>query len=433
MLQSRANLLTRTLPPVLVVPGIAVFVVSAAAFFLNMHVVGFDGYDLACYLMGGDGFAHGLPVYDLRLHGDGSRFIYPPVTLLVFGPLSHLPFGAVQVIHLMVGILALWAVVWLTLRLIGLERNAGLVGVSLGVTGCAMWLQPVFDTLNVGQINILVMLLVLADSAWSSRRRTVPAGILIGIATAVKLTPAIFIVYLLLIRRFRAALVATVTALGLTGLGFLIAPSDSLRYWIDGTFANAEYLISPFSLDDVTNQSVNGVALRFFGDSGKIVWFALALAIGIGGLAVAVRAHRVGEPLAGVLACAITGVLISPVSWHEHWVWMVPVGVWLGAVALQIRRTNPLIAGALLLPVAVYLTWPLEYSPGVVHPTSVLSPAGHMWNEGSRNPVVALITTTYVSVGLALLAMAGWVFSHKEVTASGAVSPEQLRTPPSAP
>jgi alpha-1,2-mannosyltransferase len=418
---------SRVLSPAFLVPGVAVCVVSLAAFFLLAHVIGLSGYDLSVYLTGGNAFMHGLPVYDQEVRGPygSSHFAYPPIALLAFGPLSTLSSGAAHAIMLVLGMSALWGVISITMRMVGFQRGVGLVGASLGIAGCTLWLQPVYDTLDQGQINIILMLLVLADFAMTSRAPKV-AGVLTGIATAVKLTPAIFIVYLVLTRRFRAAGNAAVTFAVLTGLGFVVAPSDSKRYWIDGTLVDATYLVSPVPVDDVSNQSLNGITARFLGDNGTSAWLVLALVVGIGGLAVAVKADRVGAPTAGVLACAITGLLVSPVSWHEHWVWIVPVGVWLAVVALGLIRSNTLLAGMVPLPVVAFLAWPLEYAPGVVHPASILSPVRAMWSDGNHSLPVALLTTTYVSVGLFLLAATGWTVFRIRKTGSGENPGERL-------
>jgi alpha-1,2-mannosyltransferase len=112
----------------------------------------------------------------------------------------------------------------------------------LAVTGAALWLQPVHDSLDQGQVNLLLMLLVVADFARSAKRGH---GALIGIADAIKITPAIFVFYLLLVRRTRAAIVSAGVATGLTALGLLIAPGDSIRYWLHGVFLTG-YVIGPY-------------------------------------------------------------------------------------------------------------------------------------------------------------------------------------------
>ena len=55
-----------------------------------------------------------------------------------------------------------------------------------------------------------------------------------------------------------------------------------------------------------------------------MVWLVLAVAVGLAGLAAAARLHAAGRPVAGWLTCALTGLLVSPISWDHHWVWIAP-------------------------------------------------------------------------------------------------------------
>jgi alpha-1,2-mannosyltransferase len=426
------------LPSWLLVPGTAIFVVSLTAFFLLKRVTGFGYYDLSVYMMGGNAFLAGLPVYQQEIHSaSGSGyFTYPPITLLIFGPLSQLPLGRAHAILLAGGIVALWVTIWLTMRLARFQQNAGFVGASLGTAGVALWLQPVFGSLDQGQINLMLMLLVLADFALDGRRRW-PTGILIGIAAAAKITPGFFIVYLLLTRRYRAAITAAATCAAVTGFGFVVATRDSKEYWLHGTFANLRRTTSPLNVGDVSNQSLNGIVVRFLGDHGGLPWLVLALALGTLGLTIAVTAHRRGAPLAGILTTAITGLLIAPLSWHEHWVWIVPVLIWLSAVAIQVSHTSPIIAGALpVLPALPFLVWPLGTGDWRVTrqigPESILGPAGHMWAGGNHNPLIAIAGTAYVSVGLMIL-LTGFVLYRLSVKTTADAAHPDLEIYPSSP
>lgn len=121
----------------------------------------------------------------------------------------------------------------------------------------------------------------------------------------------------------------------MTALGFATAWSDSVRFWLQGTFADADRVASPLTVDSVLNQSVRALVVRLFGSGAEPGAVLLAVAVAAGGLAIAVRAHRRHGPLAGVLAAALTGLLVSPVSWHEHWVWMLPVLILLADAGRQ--------------------------------------------------------------------------------------------------
>ena len=405
-----------TLPYWLLVPGASAFVVSLAAYVMLIKGLGFDAYDLSVYLAGGEAFRHGDAVYSTEIHSDYGIgfFTYPPVTLLLFAPLSFLPTNVVFALMLLLGVASLVGVIWLSLRLVGAVPGRGSVGASLAMAAGAIWLQPVFDTLYQGQINLILILLILLDIALDGRPRW-PTGILIGVAVAAKITPAIFIVYLLLQRKLRAAAVATGTWLILTALGFAAARSDSVEFWFHGTFADSARVASPLTNASVFNQSLRGVLLRLLGGgAGEIAWFVLALLVAIGGFAVALVARRTEGRLAGAVACAITGLLISPLSWHEHWVWMVPVLVLLVDLGRRLRHRAPTLAGAIPVIVAVpFLMWPLPIAPGRVGAASILSPARHMWeDEGSRGPVPLVAGAAYVLVGLTLLAVGGWIFSQ---------------------
>jgi alpha-1,2-mannosyltransferase len=395
--------------------GLAIFAVSLAAYASLVRVLGVGGYDLTVYLMGGTAFRAGEPVYDRIVTSSFGvgYFTYPPVTLLAFGPLSLLPPGVVHGLMVALNLVVLLGVVWLALRLLGYRASRGLVGLALGIGGVALWLQPVYDTIGQGQVNLLLVAAVLTDVALDKRRRW-PTGVLIGMAAAVKIVPGIFILYLLVTGRFRAAGTATATAAGLTLLGFLVARRDSVQFWLHGTFADAARVAMPLTPDSVFNQSLRGAAVRLAGAGlGTAIWVVLATAIAVIGLSLAAVAERTQGPLPGVLAAAVTGLLVAPLTWHEHWVWVVPVLVLLLDLAHRTVRHSPQVAGLLPFLLVPFLMWPLPIAPGQVGPASILSPARNLWHDkGIHNPVVGLLGTAYVTVGLILILGGAFVLSR---------------------
>jgi alpha-1,2-mannosyltransferase len=223
-------------------------------------------------------------------------------------------------------VVALWVAFGLA-GVSGAEQRPRRVGLTLGTAGLVLGLEPVMQTLGFGQINLLLMALVLVDLAQPDSRRWKGAGV--GLAAAIKLTPAIFVAYLVLTRHLRAAAVACATFAATVALGFLALPASSRRFWFGGLFLNSQRV---GGVAYAGNQSVNGALVRLFGgvSQARPVWFAAALLIGGGGLLIATWASRRGEELLGIATCALTALLVSPISWSHHWVWvvlLVPCGV----------------------------------------------------------------------------------------------------------
>jgi alpha-1,2-mannosyltransferase len=164
------------------------------------------------------------------------------------------------------------------------------------------------------------------------------AGIATGLAAGIKLTPLIFVVFLLITRRVRAAVTAAGTFAATIAVGAVVLPSQSRAYWPGGVFWRQDRIGNPANPAD---QSLAGAVARLAGTGhpAQACWLALALVTGLAGLAVAVSAHRRGRQLAGVTYCAITGLPISPFSWTHHWVWAVPLCLMLTSTAR--RRRSP--------------------------------------------------------------------------------------------
>jgi len=252
------------------------------------------------------------------------------MAVLAFELMSHLSLGVLRFVMTGASLAALLGALWVAFGLAGLSgasQRGRRAGLTLGTAGLVLGLEPVTQTLGFGQINLLLMVLVLLDLAQPDGGRWKGAGV--GLAAAIKLTPAIFIGYLVLTRRLRAAVVACGTFAATVALGFLALPAPSRRFWFGGLFLNSERV---GGVAYAGNQSVNGTLVRLFGgvSQARPAWFAAALLIGGGGLLLAAWASRRGEELLGITTCALTALLVSPISWSHHWVWvvlLVPCGV----------------------------------------------------------------------------------------------------------
>jgi alpha-1,2-mannosyltransferase len=287
--------------------------------------------DLRVYLWGGTLIRHSHDPY-LYSYAHYLHFTYTPEAAGFFALISLISVPVVKGLVTTGSILSLLAVLWITAGALPHWRTQGRIGVTLAVGAAALWLEPVRQTLSFGQVNLLLMVLIVADLCLPDSRWWKGAGV--GFAAGFKLTPLIFIPYLLLTRRFRAAAVATATFALTVGASAALAPGASEHYWFDGLFFNPHRL---GNVAYVGNQSLYGALLRLAGSPAVAQPYRLAAVavVGTGGLVLAAWASRRGLEMIGILVCALAGLLVSPVSWSHHWVWVAPMVVVLADLAAR--------------------------------------------------------------------------------------------------
>jgi len=279
--------------------------------------------DLQVYRLGASAVLDGR-LYDVHLDIADLPFTYPPFAALVMLPLTVLPFWATVALASFASVLALAVTVDLVLR--------GSPPVSRWalpvVTGAALLCEPVWATFSFGQVNLLLMAAVTYDVLRGERRG---AGWLVGLAAGVKLVPLVFVVFLVLVGRRRAAGTAALAFAGTVALAGLAAPRQSWSYW-------TSVLWDPGRIGGVGfagNQSVNGALSRWLGhEAGTLPWLLVAGVLAGGSLLVAAAVWRSPLPTArplGLCLAAVAMLLASPISWNHHWTWAVPtaVALWL--------------------------------------------------------------------------------------------------------
>jgi alpha-1,2-mannosyltransferase len=248
---------------------------------------------------------------------DGLPWIYPPFAALLSVPFALMPFEVAAIVWLVICVAALEAVLY--------RLGFRSWWLSLATTVCLVVVEPVRETIGFGQLGILLVAAACLDSLPGRRffsRRILPEGWLTGIATAVKLTPAVIACYNFFAGRRKPGLIAFASFCVATALGFILF-SPSLYYWgalihgdtgVNGSFAYA------------TNQSVMGVWSRLTGDTGTI-GLLLSVVVIVLGVVAAITIHKTGYPALAVCLAGLTSLLGSPVSWSHHYVWIVPLGI----------------------------------------------------------------------------------------------------------
>ena len=345
--------------------------------------------DLDVYRLAGSVLLEGGDFYDLpgRL-----PFLYPPFAALLAVPLALLPTTLVQVAWTAVGALALVAVL----------HRSGLTGwvLSLVGTACMFFVQPVVQTLGFGQLGIVLVALVALDLAPGPRvlpRRLLPAGVLTGLAAAIKLTPAIFLLYLLLAGRRRAFVVATASAVGVTLLSAVVVPRASLDFW--GRLAHGDTGLGG-SIIYYTNQSVMADVVRVLrlAPGAALLGLALSAVVALVGVWAAVRWHRLGEVGLAVNLVGVAGLLASPVSWLHHFVWVVPLGV---SLALAGRTGAPRLPRSMLVLGWVFVGWVAAAPRGLTDDTRRLPNGADLellwtWSEHAVATVTAVVGVAFL-------------------------------------
>ena len=307
--------------------------------------------DLGVYLRLGGRYIFTSHLYSFVLPNTSLPFTYPPFAALLFAPWQRTfsTVGSVQTVWTMCNLAALLGVLVLSVRLVRptLDR-VSTWRLALALSLPALLLNPVLITIGFGQVNLVVTFLVMWDLLSERRigKRQVPLGIATGLAAAVKLTPLLFVPYLLLTRRWRGALNCVLTFVACELVTFLVSPSSSIAYWTKAIFKPGR----AGDLSIVDNQNLWAVLDRFTHVVlPGAVMLPVLIAAAAGGLWLAALAHRRSSPLLGVLICAATCLAVSPISWVHHMVWVVPAILWLALAPDRPRWGRALAAGAAVL------------------------------------------------------------------------------------
>ncbi len=314
---------SRTLAPVVLVVSVGMrlcwtYLAPNGANFVDLHV----------YLGGAEALNHAGELYSYT-YADQTPdfplpFTYPPFAAVVFYPLTFLPFGVVAAGWQLGTVAALYGVVRISQRLLGI---VGGVRTAMLWTAVSIWLEPLRSTFDYGQINVALAFMSLC-AVYSTRWWV--SGLLLGLAAGVKLTPAIGGLYFVGVRRWAAAMFSVVVFAGTVGVSWLAA-GDQVRYYFTELLGNAAR-VGP--IGTAFNQSWRGGISRILGhDAGYGPWVAAVLAVTAALTWLAWRALASGadEPdrLGLMVVVQLFGLLLSPISWTHHWVWLVPLMIWL--------------------------------------------------------------------------------------------------------
>jgi alpha-1,2-mannosyltransferase len=384
--------------------GLGAFALALGLYVIYMviHPKSFtmDPVDLAVYRSGGLIVRQVRPLFDPRLAaplydwvGYGKLhlpFTYTPFAAIAFALISFVPWWLSQPLSVAVDILALLTSLWLILGGLGYRKDRTRLGVTLLGAAAVFWTEPVLRTMYLGQVNLVLMALIIWDLCQPDTAKSRWwKGFGTGVAAGIKLVPLIFIPYLLLAGKFRQAAMACAGFAFTVLLGFVILPTDSRKWWFDGLFFQGKR--TGFT-GWAGNQSLDGLITRLTGsiNGAKPAWLAAAVVIGAVGVIAAALLDRKGYPVAALLTAALTGLLVSPISWDHHWVWIAP-GALVAAhyAARAVRRGDRKAAwglGVLAVGLPVWFgAWPARLFTAKLHLGN--DSLGLLWIPPNTNPV----------------------------------------------
>lgn len=371
--------------------------------------------DMIIYREGVLAFLEGREMYAVPMYAGNLAlpFIYPPFGALVLVPLTIFDFISHDLagdIIIMISSALILICLWFVLRTVmrGSVDKLGLAAVTAVTWPVVLLIEPVWLNAGFAQVNVIIMALVVLDLV--PRRRFLPQGSLIGIAAAIKITPLAMLLYFLLRRDVRAILTAGISALVVTGLAALVRWDATVDYFTTvllGMGTESEFGVSAVYQ---SNSSLKGMLMRWWtSDTAldanstltNIIWLIFALLTIVLGGWLMIALFRRDMLIDAVLVNAVIMLLISPVSWSHHWVWLtllLPVLAWR---CLTVLRAPVTLSALVLLWSVLVLTQPPKWWFGD-------SVEIHYFNAVDK-----FLVSDFVWLGLAVLI--AWAFALRQV------------------
>jgi alpha-1,2-mannosyltransferase len=329
----------RTSSPLRMFVRVGVVAVACYAAWLAVKAFGrpYDFFDMKIYHGAMDWWTQGGELYEYIAPRTTLGFTYPPFAALTMLPMAAFSTIDAAWLNVVFGLATLVFVCAALLRPLATRlRWPSWWVVALAVPMLAA-IEPVRESLGFGQVNLLLFGLIIADLV-ALRRGWRWAGIGIGLATAIKLTPALFIIYLLVSKQWRTALTAAGTALGVTVFTHFVVPEESATYWGDVIWQTERVGVA----DMTPNQSLAGLLARLHDTAHApgLLWISFTLVLLAIGLSRARASHADGDELTAFTLVGLTSNVVSPISWSHHLVWVIPAMIALLDQAIRRRSAS---------------------------------------------------------------------------------------------
>lgn len=385
--------------------------------------------DLDVYRAGGNAILNGVALYDGPMLSWGLLFTYPVFAAALFVPLALTEDTLARALQATASMASLGLIAVCAVRSATKLPRAWQWTIGLLAAVAFVPFEPIRETIRLGQINLILLAAILIDLTLIQSPRW--RGLLIGLVTGIKLTPGVFILYLLVTRQWRAAANSTAVFAVTVIIGFAIQPQQAWNFWtkhiFDASRAGRVWFVS--------NQSITGEMSRLLHSEhparvSTLVLGAIVVAVA---LWAAVHLYRHGEELLAVCGVGVASLLASPISWTHHWVWFVPCVIGLGALAWRLELQRKLVSSTVAVTAAVVGAL-CFYSATMWEIPNGLFPGTNPWGvliELHYSGWEQLLAASYVLIGGAFLAgVALYALRLSEAIAPGGAPPEPAGVEP---
>lgn len=372
----------RYLSPALAgVVGVAGLVIATITTAIQVMMTDFP-IDMVIYREGVKAFMEGGEVYSVpMMAGDiALPFIYPPFGALVMVPLagdwfSHAMAGDIMIVlsNLLIGLVVLLLAFALNRQRSNPFVSSDVIAAASLIWGIVLIFEPVRLNNGFAQINIIIMVLVALDLIPRKRLKWLPQGWLIGVAAAIKITPLAMLLYFLVRKEFKPIITAAISAI----LATLIAAA--VRWDVAWEYFSVKLLSmgtgGDFGVQTAyqSNSSIKGAIERLYTSQEgmeaastitNIIWLCLAIITVVlsGWLMVALMKR--GLNIEAWMINAFIMLLISPVSWSHHWVWIafaIPVLLYRAITWRHLNWASGILISILSLWALLVVTMPPKW------------------------------------------------------------------------
>jgi alpha-1,2-mannosyltransferase len=391
-------------PPIVAQGGL----IGAAAAIYGIVVIsaGLHQQDVAAYLQGARDLVGGHPLYATFLQHPfpdptlRPAYIYPPAFALLIAPLALLPSAGASVVWTVVNQVALVVAVAL-----GVDQLRPTPWARAAIIAGTATFYPLWIDVAQGQANLVILLLVVAGLAGVVRKDDRWAAAW-GVAAALKVSPALLLLWLLLNGRWRAAGWMIGGAATVTAIGFLIRAHDTLSFFGQVLPALAH------GTAVYANQSLSGVLLRLttvnpYTDPWVILGSPVIVIALTSLLAFAWWAWQTwgADPQLRLLAFLPLIPLVSAVTWPHHLVLLLPLlwGIFTVLGRAGWPRGQTTATALVLLVFSVLSRWPAGPAFG----------APGFRSAQTTDPLVLLVSNALFLGTILLLLLSPWLLRSR--------------------